>query len=933
VLFIVPLRRPFHLALLAVLCAAFLRFHLLGVAPPGLHYDFAANAIIADSIAFNNWREVFITAYTGKEVLFFYTAGLIFKLIGSSIFALQLTAAIYGVLGIASCYFAARQLLWADQDSKWIATFAAAILSFTFMHLVWSRYGERATTEPFVQGLAVGFLFRGLRKLNREGAALAKQGVDAKKKKNNSFALCASVMPAPLRLDMVLAGAFTGLAAYTYLAARLFPIPIAITLLAFLIEEARHPTTQRPKRLTARLTQLAIYLIAAAFVFAPLGLFFLQHPEAFLIRADQLTPREGEGNLLLQGITGALGMIFISGEPYDRFNIPGRPIFGPLLGFFFIIGLVIIIRNLCRFSRLSFVVSLFTLVYTLTFLVPTAISVHDIFPSNVRSMGLLPILIIFPALGIVKTGNWLLVIGNWRSKSSLQSPITNNQLLITSYFITLLTGAITTGYAYFYVWAVAPGLYFANDTDLVDASRWLNTQDTQNTSVYLSAIHYRHPTAAYLARDFPSFRWSTGGQAMAIPDGPALYVFPHAAPPPEDWIAQWPPPMAAPLGPDGTPDFRAYRFESAPALPDFIPASANFGNLIAVTGYRHPEPGVVDVRLRVLNLPDQPDYRLVADLVDIAGYRWTQTFNDSYFAEQWQVGETILMRLKFPTQIGRPPGNYKLLITIYSPTANLNLPAITLDGYAAAYAALGPILFPRSEPQSIAEPLVTISGLNLIHLDPPPITIRPGESLLFTLHWQTQSPIPNPRLLITKLNEIEIESGNPAHNTYPTTQWRPGEIVIDRHSPRLPRDLPAGKYNVTVNDFLIGTVAVQAMDRQFTPPTPSQSLISNYQSLFELIGYDLADSSLTLYWRALKETGTDYTFFVHVLDENGQIIAQRDTPPQNGNYPTSLWVKDEYVVDAIQIPTAGASIEIGWYVAETGERLKTDERDSVRITP
>ncbi|MBI3244747.1 MAG: hypothetical protein HYZ49_20915 [Chloroflexi bacterium] len=911
--------RSSFIVLLALLSGAFLRFHELGRVPPGLHYDFAANAIIADGVAFDGWREVFITAYTGKEVLFFYTAGLIFKFVGSSIFALQFTAAVYGVLGIATCYFAARQLLWEDPDSKWIAALAAAILSFTFMHLVWSRYGERAVTEPFVQGLAVGFLFRALR-----------FGAPA------SFHL---VILSPrqrigLMTNTILAGVFTGLAAYTYLAARLFPIPIAVTLFSLLIYEFRHLN-----RLKARLGQFAIYFAAAALVFAPLGWFFVTHPETFLVRANQLTPKTGEGNLLLQGITGALGMIFLSGELYDRFNIPGRPIFGPVLGFFFVLGFVLTVIKFFRpstehairntqYPRLTLAqppaghASLFLLVYLFTFLIPTAISIHDIFPSNVRSMGLLPVLTIFPALGIVKASNWLVVISYWRSKTR---PITNNyaKRLITAF--TLTFGTLTTYYSYFNLWAAAPGLHYANDTDLVNAARWINTQNTQNTSVYFSAIHYRHPTVAYLARDFPSFRWFIGGQALAIPEGSAIYVFPHSAPPPEDWIAQWSP-IDAPLGPDGTPDFRAYYFDSMPPLPDFISASANFGNLVELTGYRLVAPGVVDFRLHVLNLPDQPDYRLVADLVDVAGYHWAQGFNDSYFAEQWQAGETILMRVKIPIEIGTPPGNYQLLITIYSATSKVNLPT-----GSAAYATLGPISLPPTGPQPLADPLAVISGLNLIQLDPPPAHARPGEPLPFTTHWQASSPITNNQLLITKLNGVELESASPAHNTHPTSQWRPGEIVIDRHAPRLPRDLPPGVYNVTLNDFLIGTVSVEAIERQFNRPTPLVSITAGFGDQFELVGYDLTDSAITLYWQALKETEVDYTGFVHVLDASGQIVAQRDAQPQSGGYSTSLWVAGEYVADRIEIPTTGASIEIGWYVAETGERLKTDKGDSLRL--
>jgi hypothetical protein len=161
------LMRPLSFVLLALLLGAFLRFHQLGVVPPGLHYDFAANAIFANEIAFNNWREVFITAYTGKEVLYFYTAGVFFYFIQSSIFILQYTAAIYGLLGIAAVYFAARQMFADDPDAAWVAAFAAALLAFSFMHLVWSRYGERVTTQPFVQAMAIGFLFRGLNRANR----------------------------------------------------------------------------------------------------------------------------------------------------------------------------------------------------------------------------------------------------------------------------------------------------------------------------------------------------------------------------------------------------------------------------------------------------------------------------------------------------------------------------------------------------------------------------------------------------------------------------------------------------------------------------------------------------------------------------------------------------------------------------------------------
>ena len=85
---------------IVTLASAVLRFYDINAIPPGLHYDIAANAILVEDIAFKDFRPAFISAYTGKEVLFFYSAAAIFKMIGSSIFALKVTKAIWGIITV-----------------------------------------------------------------------------------------------------------------------------------------------------------------------------------------------------------------------------------------------------------------------------------------------------------------------------------------------------------------------------------------------------------------------------------------------------------------------------------------------------------------------------------------------------------------------------------------------------------------------------------------------------------------------------------------------------------------------------------------------------------------------------------------------------------------------------------------------------------------
>ena len=95
-------RRRVDLALLLVvlLVALLLRVYGLDDIPPGLHYDEAANAILAANIAEGETHPLFIEAYTGKEVLFFYLAGASMRLLGASVFSLRLTSALIGVLTV-----------------------------------------------------------------------------------------------------------------------------------------------------------------------------------------------------------------------------------------------------------------------------------------------------------------------------------------------------------------------------------------------------------------------------------------------------------------------------------------------------------------------------------------------------------------------------------------------------------------------------------------------------------------------------------------------------------------------------------------------------------------------------------------------------------------------------------------------------------------
>ena len=148
--------------LLVLLVAAGLRLYRLPELPLGLHYDEAANGILAGEIARGAKTPVFIPSYTGKEVLFFYWAALWMKLLGLTPLALRLSAALMGLATVAATVWAVRELLRGQRDANWVALLTAAFLATSFWHLILSRYGFRAVTQPLLQALTVAALWRGL---------------------------------------------------------------------------------------------------------------------------------------------------------------------------------------------------------------------------------------------------------------------------------------------------------------------------------------------------------------------------------------------------------------------------------------------------------------------------------------------------------------------------------------------------------------------------------------------------------------------------------------------------------------------------------------------------------------------------------------------------------------------------------------------------
>lgn len=77
--------------------------------------------------------------------------------------------------------------------------------------------------------------------------------------------------------------------------------------------------------------------------------------------------------------------------------------------------------------------------------------------------------------------------------------------------------------------------------------------------------------------------------------------------------------------------------------------------------------------------------------------------------------------------------------------------------------------------------------------------------------------------------------------------------------------------------------------------------------------------TLTLTWHVLEQMPQNWMVFVHLLDSKGQIIAQQNSFPQAGTFPTTLWAPGDWLEDSHSLllpptlPSGPFTLQVGLY--------------------
>lgn len=300
---------------LLTLTALVLRLWRLDTVPPGWRDDELINSlVISQKVLDGDWA-VYYSDASGHEALYHaLVAGLVY-FFDFSVAGIRGVSVILGTLTVSLTYLLGRRLF-----NRGVGLVAGLGLAFSFWSLMYSRIGLRHVSVVFFTLLAFYFAWRGLTAENKA----------AQPGRFNQRVL-----------NFGLAGVFLGLNFYTYFASR--GVPLILLALFVYLALFQRPLFKRNWK------GFVVMGVVAAVLALPLIITLGQQPESEARVAELAVPlveaRQGNFEPLGEHIIRTLSMFHNDGDDEWLYNIPFRPVFGPVGAVFFWLGVIIALRQ------------------------------------------------------------------------------------------------------------------------------------------------------------------------------------------------------------------------------------------------------------------------------------------------------------------------------------------------------------------------------------------------------------------------------------------------------------------------------------------------------------------------------------------------------------------------------------------------------------
>jgi len=471
--------------LLIIAVASFFRLWQLGLIPPGLHPDQAANGLDA-LLILGGQHSPFFERGQGREALYLYLLAGSIGLFGIGIWQTHLVSALIGILTVIFTWFLAKKLF-----NTRVAFFTSFFLASSAWHITLSRTGFRAILIPLLSTLFFYFTYLTLK--------------ETSKKKRIIFA--------------VLSGISFGLGFYTYISFRMMPAIVGFLMVVLLL------TNRRIYKYFWK--EIIISFFSAILTLLPLIIYFINHPASFVGRSGAVSifnPDLNQGNLIgtfWEVLKKTFWMFFTDGDLNWRHNVSGFSVLDPLVSSLFLMGffisLLIIIqrftplevigqgeknkthKSLTGFIKIKslenkspndYLKYLLLIILFLGMLVPEVLSVEGI-PHGLRAIGVIPAVFFFPAITI----NFL-----WERINHFLKNRNNKIFLGLILGIALIISLFYNYNLYFGISANSPGFYYAYRGDLTAVSNYLNERNLKEKT-YLALDDYSVQTVEFLTAE------------------------------------------------------------------------------------------------------------------------------------------------------------------------------------------------------------------------------------------------------------------------------------------------------------------------------------------------------------------------------------------------------------------------------------------------
>lgn len=457
----------YFLLFLIVALGLFLRIYNIDNVPPGVYPDEAVNGEDALRALETGQFQWFYPANQGREGLFMNLIALCFKLFGASVLTLKLPAIIFGTLTIWGTYLLTKELFQTclpEGRKERLALISAFLVAVSFWAINFNRISFRANMLPFILVFSFYFLWKGLR---------------TKK-----------------LFDFAAGGFIFGIGLHTYIAFRIAPAVLIITLVSLMLS--------RKNFLKDYWRPILIFVIFSIIAAAPMFYtFFFAHPEYLESRSSSisvLSPEVNKGNLIgtfLKSFGLSLIKYNFVGDMNWRHNFPPYPLLDTATGIAFLFGLIYsfvwsfklffarLVQKV-RDSRMD--IHLFLLGWFFVMLAPEFMTAEGN-PHALRAIGTLPVVFIFSAL----TFNYLLEKS--RKETYLFQKITTSLVVLI-----LISSGIFNSVKYHYFWARKPETARAFEKVLMNVSAYLRTLPQGKEKIIITGSMQRIPIKVFNSR-------------------------------------------------------------------------------------------------------------------------------------------------------------------------------------------------------------------------------------------------------------------------------------------------------------------------------------------------------------------------------------------------------------------------------------------------